>query len=266
MKEILNNELKTIQLEILIDFAKFCDDNKITYFIAYGSLIGAVRHKGFIPWDDDIDVVMPRKDYNKAIQLYNTKKSKFRISTANNSNVQFNYTFAKIENTDTVLIENNIGNVGVNIDVFPLDGLPKNFILSYIQMYKCKQMRKIIGIKRIVYNDSVGLFRKVLLIIIQSILCVVPLRFIISRLNKIAQKYSYDDHEFVANLVWGTYYKKERLHKSLFTERTNVLFENHLFAAPTKYDIILKQIYGDYMRLPTIDKQITHHNFKAYWK
>ena len=78
MKEINLEELKNIELNMLIDFAKFCDDNNFTYYLSGGTLLGAIRHRGFIPWDDDIDIMMPREDYNKAIKTY---KLKFKLYT-----------------------------------------------------------------------------------------------------------------------------------------------------------------------------------------
>jgi len=117
-------ELRTIQLNILLSFHQFCADNGIRYSLAAGTLIGAVRHKGFIPWDDDIDVAMPREDYEKLLQIANTEfKHPYFFDSFETSNVP--QTFAKLRNSKTTAIENikSDRNQGIFIDIFPVDHL-----------------------------------------------------------------------------------------------------------------------------------------------
>ena len=127
MKRISFEEAKRVELDILLHVAKFCDEHGLRYFLAYGTLIGAVRHKGFIPWDDDIDIQMPREDYEKLLELYpkeNTDEKYFLLAPEMKG---AHHPYAKIIDTRTVKKElgakkNNP--LGVDIDVFPLDGQP----------------------------------------------------------------------------------------------------------------------------------------------
>ena len=120
-------EHKKVQVDILVSFAKFCEENNLRYFMAYGTLLGAIRHKGFIPWDDDIDVWMPREDYNILIETF---KSKNNYQLIDPRGKMARHPYVKIIDINTIKIEKLVdyreGNLGVDIDVFPLDGQPDN--------------------------------------------------------------------------------------------------------------------------------------------
>ena len=120
-KYINVEELKHIQLDMLSDIAEFCEQNNIKYFLAYGTLIGAIRHKGYIPWDDDIDICMPRPDYDKFLSLYNKKDSAYK-AVAFELDENYKLPFAKVNDTRTVMWETMYDQdvFGVYIDVFPL--------------------------------------------------------------------------------------------------------------------------------------------------
>lgn len=129
MQEIGTEELKKVELNILKDVANFCDKNGIKYFLCGGTLLGAVRHGGFIPWDDDVDIAMPRDDYDKFLILYNNKESIYRVNSIEiNSN--WHKPSARVEDNQTILIENTMKKKyrkqHAFIDVFPIDGIPSN--------------------------------------------------------------------------------------------------------------------------------------------
>ncbi|MFR5682857.1 MAG: phosphorylcholine transferase LicD [Clostridia bacterium] len=119
-------EIKSIQLDILSQVANYCDRNGLRYFLAYGTLLGAVRHKGYIPWDDDIDIMMPRPDYMQFINSFNNEKCALRVGS-HYLDKNYPYVIAKVYDTST-LCKENIDveySIGINIDVFPIDGLPE---------------------------------------------------------------------------------------------------------------------------------------------
>ena len=125
MREIQFEEMKKIELNILIYFTEVCEENNLRYYLGGGTLLGAVRHKGFIPWDDDIDVMMPRPDFQKLLSLSinNENYNIIKPGTAG-----YYYNFAKLVDTRTILEEKGIKRIdglGVYIDIFPLDGMPE---------------------------------------------------------------------------------------------------------------------------------------------
>ena len=130
LREIHSEEFKPILVDMLKTIDKFCSDNNLKYFLAYGTLLGAVRHKGFIPWDDDIDIIMPRSDYQKFIQYFNkgTQSHTLQVVDCYSTN-NYYLPFAKLIHTGTVVLENvnNAIPLGVFIDVFPLDNMTDQF-------------------------------------------------------------------------------------------------------------------------------------------
>lgn len=145
MKKITSKEMKSIELNILKDVAEFCDRNQLRYFLCGGTLLGAVRHHGFIPWDDDMDIAMPREDYKKFLMIYNQEKRKYRVSAIEN-NPNWHMPFARVENLNTVLFEKTLKKkyrkLHVFIDVFPIDGIPDDSKIEHNFMLR----QKILGI------------------------------------------------------------------------------------------------------------------------
>ena len=139
MKELTIEEHKKLALDILVNVADFCDKNGIRYFLAYGTLIGAIRHKGYIPWDDDIDIMMPRSDYDRFLKIYSDKNGRYKVASPMDKNTKLAY--AKVIDTKTVKIEGGVKYSGkndwscVDIDVFPLEGQPtdENEFVKYMK-------------------------------------------------------------------------------------------------------------------------------------
>lgn len=252
-------EVKKIELDILKCFHDYCEKNSLRYFLAYGTLLGAVRHGGFIPWDDDIDVVMPRADYEKFIREF--KNDCYEVYDL--SKKGYFYPFAKLCDSRTVLIENIVvkNRMGIYIDIFPMDGVGEDVGK---QISKIKRNLKLQQHKYSPFSRKRSLIKKILLPIVKLLLLPLSCQRLGQRMNDEAKKNSYDDCNLVGCLC-------EDVGKSLFFEReviepiSSISFEGYSFCAPADVDKYLTCVYGDYMKLPPIDQQMPKHSFKAYW-
>ena len=250
---------------ILVDVTKFCESNNIRYFLCAGSMLGAVRHKGFIPWDDDIDISMPRPDYNRFIKEYGNER--YMVHCWDNDH-QFLCPYAKVEDTRTNLIENSdFGrSIGVNIDVFPVDGLPKDEkqIIHTVNIMKALWGLVVCATVKDISQRTV--IRKIEITTMRAFYRLFHSESFFTGLTiKKAQQYSFDDSEKVAVLVWG-YGKKEVVDYATASEYIKAEFEGHQFNIPKYYDKYLSSLYGDYMKLPPEEQRVNKHHAMAYWK
>lgn len=268
MKEIDTEELKQIQLEILLKIDEFCDKENIKYTLAYGTLIGAIRHKGYIPWDDDIDIAMPRPDYNRFINSFNGFCD-YLVVLAPELDLDYYAPYANVYDIRTVLDEKRISHrgveIGVKIDVFPVDATPDDLSDYQRVVYKIRRKNELLEIKRTpffpVSNYKVFIMR------------------LINYLNSLFYNYSeiqkqiidlvriipFDKAKYVDTLSYPVY-DDTRVSRVFFENYIDVEFEHRRFKCIQNYDDYLHRIYGDYMKLPPIEKQVPHHGFKAYWK
>ena len=255
-------ELKNIQLEILDSVHDFCIKHDIKYFLMYGTLIGAIRHKGYIPWDDDIDICMPRPDYDKFMKYFNLEGSHLKF-IAHELDTKFPYTFGKVINTKTKLIEFSTIKypMGVNIDVFPIDGVDEDTKILRYQIF----LRKLLNVKTIKYSKKRSLLKNLMLLFSKMLLMVIPTNYIVGRMVKNTHKYSYDNSSKVCCVAMGTKLNKP-VPKEYFDKGVLKEFEDREYYVPIGYDGYLKSIFGDYMKLPPEDKRNSHHAFEAYYK
>lgn len=269
MKELSQDELKKTELEILKYLDFICEKNNIRYYIFFGTLIGAIRHKGFIPWDDDIDVCMPREDYDKFVEIMKNDSNYYFISPETDN--LYYWPFARLCDKKTILILNNlkkVKNFGVFVDVFPMDNAPldeeKNEWLKQYIYYE-KRMKNTIP-REVKYSklNFVGLLKAIKHLPLR--IKYKPSKFNYYRDSLLAIIKKYNSYERDKYIISSTPYKTKTIFsKDNFKETIKVKFESLMVNAPKDYDILLKKIYGDYMQLPSIDKQKSHHNFVAYW-
>ena len=270
-KKIELDELKQIENNLLKVFSKFCEDNGLRYYLTYGTLIGAVRHKGFIPWDDDIDVIMPRVDYEKFLTVFNSIKTNNNITLLSyESKEDYYLPFAKLIDNRTILKEdaNVKSEIGVFIDVFPLDNLSNNYRHAVSAIKKgyflnAKWVAKIINLNG--YSSS---FKKLLIIAVKHILKRKTIQELIVDLDHYASKRGSDDFTKYVGVVCGiSRGDKSRVFDSdWFKDTVTVEFEGNKYLAPVGYDEMLKQLYGDYMQVPPEKDQVTQHSFEAWYK
>ena len=253
MTKIGFKESQQLQYEMLTEFDKFCREHHLTYYLAYGTLLGAVRHGGFIPWDDDIDILMPQHDLYKFIEIYQSDKYS-AINCRNNK--EHNYGFGRLYHNGTF---NQIGKhqgLGVFLDIYGLYGFPNN---RKEQLIMIKKIKRYSCIKDILRRSCNFLARKGLW---PHKHLDFPLLNMISRHHlKLLEKYDYNDADLV--LCAGD---TIILPKELLGEPIDIQFERGIFWAPRKYDEILTRWYGNYMQLPPIEKRIPYHGGCFYWK
>ena len=260
MREISTEELKRIQIEILDDVVAFCKQHNLRYYLAYGTLLGAVRHGGYIPWDDDIDIHIPRPDYEKFLELYNSANSINQV-VSHELEQSYRVPFAKVYRKGTIVKEFHFKPdvFGVYIDIFPIDGLKDER-----QAHQCGEIRRYMHVKNSIFTDKMTLARKIRLAITKIILLPVTLHKLQERIRKTATQRSYEE----SNLSFSSYSRlaaREIFPRAIFDGYKPVTFEGKEYRAPIDCDCYLKALYGNYMELPPKEKQISTHNSQAYY-
>ena len=262
MNRINGTELKMLELNILQVVHDFCVRHEITYYLCGGTLLGAVRHGGFIPWDDDIDIYMPRDDYERFIGLF-TSVSGFKVLDFQHS-AGYYLPFAKVCDDRTVVKETLVEDVpecGVYIDVFPLDGLSNDFkIAKKVLMRNAFYMKinSVLSLKKSKVKDCKSAVKRIMQVML-------PQKLVVQTIVRNARRYKYKESDFVG-VAFGFYGVREVLSKEIFASRVEIKFEGRSFYAPVGTDQYLTALYGDYMQPPPLEKQVTHHSFVPYWK
>lgn len=265
MKDIDLDELKSIQLDILQVIHDFCQENKINYSLGCGTLLGAIRHKGYIPWDDDIDIYMLRREYDKLLHLFPNTKNHVRISSLEREN-DWDKAYAKAYDERTICEEDsNCKVIGVSIDLFPIDFVPKND-KKWLRYNKRRRILKIASdIKTMRITDEYSTLKKIIIKLCKIVLTPIHQKTLVKWLNNYAQKFNNTESEYVFESCQGLLLKN-KFSSSVFSDYMDIQFEDRQFKAMSGFDEYLKCAYGDYMRLPPENKRVSHHSFKAWWK
>lgn len=263
MWKLTTHEVQKIEYDILVAFDQFCEANHLTYMLAGGTLLGAIRHHGFIPWDDDIDVIMPRNDYDRLLQLPKTvignEQKKYEIWHWKNSGSH--YPFIKIVDPDTyvktdyIRQEREIPHIW--IDVFPLDGNPNDRVKTEKLYKKVARYRRILSLRNANPWEGRTWYVRITKPFVVGLLQVLPNHFLCSKMDSISKTYSYQTSTYVGGVLWG-YGARESMDKKVFQEQKKVAFEQGNFPVPVGYQIYLSRLYGKYMVLPPKEKRITH--------
>lgn len=261
------NQIETLKSEQLILLRKliaFFDYFKIKYFIGYGTLLGSFRHQGYIPWDDDIDLWLFRESYNKLLNLKSEAVKKgFQILDYNSEN--FPFPFIKIvDDSKYLVVENSdlkIRNLGINIDIFPLDNFRDNIFSHLIYLNSLSILRKMWHIKSIISSNKRSFFKNLILIILKFFLFPIQIKQISFLIDRISKFYNQKATDLLTIQVWG-YGKREIYQKVWFEKTDKVKFEYLYLNAPNGKEYILEKLYGDYKSLPPLNKQFSKHDFK----
>lgn len=262
-EEIGIEKLKEVQLSILETAVKYCEKNNLRMYLAYGSLIGVVRHGGYIPWDDDIDIWMPREDYLKFINSF-TDESTYILSVENNKN--YPYPYAKLSKKNTLLyeqIDGKLFNTGIYIDIFPLDSISEKKEEQKKAYRKINRYMVLRELKAINLDKKRKWYKSWILSIARILVARINTVHICERMNNLARGFATNKSRFVCS-YFCPYKEKTIVEKSVFGIPKKMMFENIEVPVPCQYDIILKNIYGDYMKLPPAEKRQNHHMNKAF--
>lgn len=264
-RELTIQEIRNIQIDILSAVAAFCDENQITYFLSSGTLLGAVRHQGYIPWDDDIDIAMPRPDYRRFLDLFARQESVYRVQALELDNY-YPHAYAKVHDRRTLLqeMENSKHDIGINIDLFPLDGLPDDAEQRTAFIKQIMMLRRIREVKVKSLKRKRDWYKTVILFFTKWAAWFIPSQPLVRHISRLIQTYPYEECNYVSNLNFGG--TDRFFSKALFRESVELPFEGRSFKAPIGYDTWLTGVYGDYMTLPPRKKQVSNHAIKAYMR
>lgn len=260
MRSIDLRELQLIELDILKKVASVCDAHAIRYYLAGGTLLGAVRHQGFIPWDDDIDLLMPRPDYERFIELLKSGVLKEGYTYASLEMPHHWYPFLKVYKYGTLAIENRYDKAHCQsmiwIDIFPMDGLPSS-VKSIKRMYRfTKQLRNFLY-AGIVEASCFPKSMRVGIALARPFSKLIGAHRIAKLIDWIARRYDFEKEKLVGGIVWG-YGPQEAMVKADYVPYVDLPFEDSLFHCPACWDDYLHALYGQYWTLPPEEKRRIH--------
>jgi len=254
-------ELQSVSLTMMLYFDKFCRENNLMYYMCGGGCIGAVRNSGFIPWDDDLDVFMPRQDYIRFEKLWkDTKRYSLEINT---DTYICRRPFFAIHDNSTTFIHSYRKDMDVNhgvaLDILPLDGCPKGFKRKLQKLWAMAFSLFIVG-------KSPENHGKMIKIIGDIVLFLFPLMKIRYHLWKFCEKkmtqYPISECDAITELCSGPHYMQNEYPKNIFGSGKFVEFEGHMLTIPHDYDTYLKIAFGNYMELPPVEKRVCHHEYE----
>lgn len=270
-KELTLEEIHEGTLEIVKKIIEICNELNINYGVMFGTLIGAIRHKGFIPWDDDFDIMMMRPDYERFQKYCLENESQlypFRLMGRKNiDNYPFTINrFCDLRYRMETKLHSDIG-MGIFIDIYPFDGIgndikkiKKEFKFKKFFYMKCATLasKEEFTVSKKGLVVSVG---KYILYLYSKIL---GSEFFLNKFEELGLKHNLNESRYVSCITWDS--SLRIFDKSLFSNYIYIDFENIKVKVPIGYDEILRILYDDYMKLPPKEKRIAHHEYKMYRK
>ena len=263
MRKLTLDEIKSLEKNLLQLFVELCEVNGLYYTLCGGTLLGAIRHKGFIPWDDDIDVLMPRPDYDRLVNETDVNLSMLPeyCELANWKKGTHDYPFLKLVDTRTKIdnpyIDDSFKANHIWIDIFPIDGNPDDD--SELNKFYKKAIfyRQLIRLKTANPKAGKSKAKRMLKPLLVAIVKLLDNYKLCEKLDNISKTYDFLTHKKIGGVLWG-YGPQERIDKEAYLTPTKVEFEGDFFNAPSNYDEYLSGLYGEYMKLPPEDKRVTH--------
>ena len=278
MNEMSSDDIKKMSLEIIKDVHVFCEQNHIKYSLAGGTLIGAIRHDGFIPWDDDIDILMPRPDFERFFKTYKSKNGfkSFCRNITNDSNVLI--AFGRVCDVERTIVNQGVSpwvnqEVGVWIDIFPYDGAPSDKEEAYSYINKMYKEWKLANFARWKFGDthfSLNLAHTKKMrfkLVLKKFFSFFVSKSQIDEFIKKCKAYNYDSCDYIAMYAQLQYKEREWMPKTVINKCNLHKFEDTELYIMQGYDQYLKSLFGNYMELPPESDRTGRHTFNKYfWK
>lgn len=248
-------------LEMLTWLSRFLDENNLTYYVIGGTFLGAVRHNGFIPWDDDVDIAMPRNDYERLIRLFSQPINHYTLESPKSCGYDFTYNFAKFYDEDTTMVEHARYRIkrGVSIDIFPIDGLGNTKEEAYKNYKKIDRLNVILSMitcrvrkSRVWWKNAAIILGRILPINIHSL---------IKNIDHLCKQKDFYSCNYVANCM-STYRKREIMERKVWGTPNLYLFENTHVKGPAMADEYLTHLFHNWQELPPIEKRQSAHDFE----
>lgn len=273
MEPLSMQEIQAVSLNILKKIHEICEQEHLRYVLAFGTLIGAVRHKGYIPWDDDVDIMMPRPDYERLMAYFEEHKEDMApYMPMNMTNTpDYPHMITRICDTDYRIVvedEKKCG-LGVFVDVYVYDGCGKTLEEGHDIMRKTMRYPSLIFLSTRSYlhiGNTVSKFRMLVKPFAYFYTKVMGTKYFVRKLMRMVDKTNFDNCEYCACLEWNTNPLSDVRSKKIFEERILTDFEGYRFYIPKNYDKELTREYGDYMTPPPINRRKYHHLYMAYKK
>ena len=258
--------LHQVDMEIVKEVLRICEKHGLNYYMLGGTMLGAIRHKGFIPWDDDIDLGMPRDDYERFLEIAPQELAEHLKVVNYRNDPNYMYYITRILDTETTVIEERIGNdnkyTHASIDIFPIDGTPNNKLLRKIYYFRVMYHRALMSL---CYKDSIDRKRKrskkekILLWVMEHI----PVNKLTTpykqkcKIDKLLRKQKVQGSKYIGNIM-GAYRTREIVPAEYYGEGAMYPFEDMQLRGLSMYEEYLTHTYGDYMQLPPEDSRKTH--------
>ncbi len=266
-----DSDHKAALLSLLLEFDRFCEEHNLTYYLSGGTLLGAVRHQGFIPWDDDVDVNMPRPDCEKLMELSGGRIGDFELMPPNSSPTYFAYHW-KLYSDSILIAKRAKAGIGkkvypIFLDIFPIEGLPdteegNREHFAEIQRRK-NRVRHARGRRRYRGRNPYRIVRNRVATRIYSSQGVGPL---FDKVNELATSLSFEESDHVGVMATNVHTTEERVVKSEYTPVVRMPFEGHMLSCPAGYDTYLTQLYGpNYMAWLPVHMRVPRHDFVPFF-
>jgi lipopolysaccharide cholinephosphotransferase len=252
-----SQKLQSVQLKMFAEILRVLELHQIKYFLLGGSALGAVRHQGFIPWDDDIDIGIPRGDYEKFLAVAQHELANGYFLQTWDSDPDYPLPFAKVRDSNTTFVERSVAHLGINhgiyIDVFPLDGYSDNEMANWWRV-RCFRTLKAALLYRFKIRRRLAFLHP----FIFALGTFAPSNWLKRRLERVMKSLEYDKSDRIINWngAWGL---KEALPRSIFGEGCHLQFEGRTAMVPVNFKGYLSALYGDFMQPPPPDKRISDH-------